>query len=139
MPRTLLWRHSIGASSNPSDQVGQIIRHRHTSFIDLLCHRAPRATLIQKAALELLNKVHANDSTQEPVAFTRPDWVYLHDCQWHAYQEYDTISESLKTRSPYSPTNVPRGTSWNLGCEGELASKLRIFKSAYASCLIQND
>ncbi|KAJ5116043.1 hypothetical protein N7456_000391 [Penicillium angulare] len=91
--------------------------------------RAPRATLIQRAGVELLTAVHANGS-EDRTTFTRPYWIYLHDCQRHAYQEYSKVVQSLKTGVPYSPTNIPAGATWNVGHEAELGPKIQAFRAA---------
>ncbi|KAJ5289217.1 hypothetical protein N7478_002247 [Penicillium angulare] len=87
--------------------------------------RATRATLIQRAGVELLTAVHVNGPPS-----TIPYWIYLHDCQRHGYQEYGKVFQSLKAGVPYLPTNIPTGSTWNVGHEVELGPKLRAFKEA---------
>ncbi len=37
----------------------------------------------------------------------RPDWLFGHDPQEYAYEEFETAANAVLTRGPYTPRNVP--------------------------------
>jgi len=39
----------------------------------------------------------------------QPDWVFGHDPQKYAYEEFATAARAVETGAPYQPRNVPMG------------------------------
>ena len=37
----------------------------------------------------------------------RPEWLFGHDPQAYAYEEYETAANAVKTKGPYTPRNIP--------------------------------
>jgi len=43
----------------------------------------------------------------ETVQLPQPDWIFGHDPQKYAYEEFETAAKAVKTGGPYQPRNVP--------------------------------
>lgn len=46
----------------------------------------------------------------------RPDWLFGHDSQEYAYEEFDAAAQAVETESEYIPRNIPPpGQSHRIG------------------------
>ncbi|KAH7155948.1 FAD binding domain-containing protein [Dactylonectria macrodidyma] len=74
--------------------------------------RYDRASLMQRIGIETRDAWHKTD--WEAVAkdarileMPRPKWIFGHDCQQYAYDEYDKAVEALNSGVAYKACNVP--------------------------------
>jgi hypothetical protein len=41
------------------------------------------------------------------IELPQPDWIFGHDPQQYAYEEYQTAAKAVETGGPYKPRNIP--------------------------------
>jgi hypothetical protein len=44
----------------------------------------------------------------------RPAWIFRHDCQLYAYQQYAKVREAIESGREYLPRNIPQGGNLDL-------------------------
>jgi hypothetical protein len=44
---------------------------------------------------------------KEYVQLPQPEWIFGHDPQKYAYEEFETAAHAVRTGGPYEPRNVP--------------------------------
>nr|ADY16696.1 TqaH [Penicillium aethiopicum] len=74
--------------------------------------RYPRATVIQLGSESFQATVLRSDwgkdeSKRDEFRFPNPDWIFSHDCQSYAYQEFESVVEAIRDGKEYVPTNIP--------------------------------
>ncbi|KAI1623341.1 hypothetical protein EDD37DRAFT_634426 [Exophiala viscosa] len=74
--------------------------------------RYARATLAQKIGIETRDAWHNFDveefkKDKRSIEMPRPDWLFGHDPQEYAYEEFETAANAVLTGGPYTPRNVP--------------------------------
>jgi len=74
--------------------------------------RYARATLAQKIGVETRDTWHKTDweaASKDPsiLQMPRPDWLFGHDTQDYAYEEFETAANAVETGCEYIPRNIP--------------------------------
>ncbi|KAJ5766293.1 uncharacterized protein N7511_003909 [Penicillium nucicola] len=74
--------------------------------------RYQRVSLIQDGGLKMLQSLHkadweADNKEEVPTMITRPTWIFSHDCQQSAYDEFEKAASAVITGTEYHPTNIP--------------------------------
>lgn len=78
-----------------------------------MLHRYARATLAQQIGVETRDAWHKTDweavkKNPKILEMPRPEWLFGHDPQEYAYEEFDTAATAVVTGSKdYVPRNVP--------------------------------
>lgn len=78
----------------------------------LIVSRYARATLAQKIGVETRDAWHKTDweavkKNPKLLEMPRPDWLFGHDPQEYAYEEFLTAAYSFMTGCDYIPRNIP--------------------------------
>jgi hypothetical protein len=81
-----------------------------TKFFDL--NRYARATLTQKLGVETRDAWHKTDwdefkRNKKYLEMPRPDWIFGHDPQEYAYDEFHTAVNAIETGCEYQAKNIP--------------------------------
>ncbi|CAK7237852.1 hypothetical protein SEUCBS140593_010163 [Sporothrix eucalyptigena] len=74
--------------------------------------RYRRATLMQQIGFETRNQWHQTDweavkKDATLLEIPRPSWVFLHDSQAYAYDEFARAADTVRRGTEYTPTNIP--------------------------------
>ncbi|KAE8346094.1 hypothetical protein BDV24DRAFT_158891 [Aspergillus arachidicola] len=72
--------------------------------------RHPRASLIQKLAIEISNNFMESGGgggAFKGQGISQEPWIFNHDCIRHAYEEFPKAAMSVTHGTPYTPTNIP--------------------------------
>ncbi|OQV09312.1 FAD binding domain-containing protein [Cladophialophora immunda] len=74
--------------------------------------RHSRASLAQKMGVETREVWHRTNwellkTNPETVSMPNPAWLFAHNPQDYAYEEFDIAAHAMETGSAYLPTNVP--------------------------------
>jgi hypothetical protein len=74
--------------------------------------RYDRAGLAQRMGLETRNVWHKTDweefkRNKKYLELPQPDWIFGHDPQLYAYEEFETAAKAVESGGPYNPRNVP--------------------------------
>ncbi|KAK5280990.1 hypothetical protein LTR40_005571 [Exophiala xenobiotica] len=75
--------------------------------------RYARATLAQRIGIETRDAWHKTDwdavkKNPKLLEMPRPDWLFGHDPQEYAYEEFETAAHAVETGCEYIPRNIPR-------------------------------
>lgn len=74
--------------------------------------RYDRVGLTQKAGVETRDIWHKTDweefkRNSSYIELPQPDWIFGHDPQEYAYEEFATAAHAVETGGPYRPRNIP--------------------------------
>ncbi|KAF2461171.1 hypothetical protein BDY21DRAFT_140326 [Lineolata rhizophorae] len=74
--------------------------------------RYARATLAQKIGFETRDVWHKTDwelaaKNPQSVSMPLPNWLFGHDPQKYAYDDFDAAAQAIKNGTTYVPTNLP--------------------------------
>ncbi|OQV05068.1 hypothetical protein CLAIMM_09863 [Cladophialophora immunda] len=74
--------------------------------------RYARATLAQRIGIETRDAWHKTDweavkKNPKLLEMPRPDWLFGHDPQDYAYEEFETAAHAVETGCEYVPRNIP--------------------------------
>ena len=95
------------------DQVRPIRTIVSETLAELTRDRYARATLAQKIGIETRDAWHKTDweavkKDKKLLEMPRPDWLFGHDPQEYAYEEFETAMHAVRTGCDYVPRNIPR-------------------------------
>jgi hypothetical protein len=68
--------------------------------------------LTQKLGVETRDAWHLTDweefkRNKKYLEMPRPDWIFGHDSQEYAYEEFETAAHAVRTGCDYAPRNIP--------------------------------
>jgi len=64
------------------------------------------------------------------IQLPQPDWVFGHDPQLYAYEEFPIAAKAVETGSPYQPRNVPMGDATARTNDFDAAKKSLVTKTS---------
>lgn len=75
-------------------------------------YRYDRATLAQRIGIETRDAWHKTDweavkKNPKLLEMPRPDWLFGHDPQEYAYEEFETAAEAVETGVKYVSRSIP--------------------------------
>lgn len=78
----------------------------------LLITRYERVRIAQRNGIETRSIWHKTDwkkfrDDKSYVQLPAPAWLFNHDAQTYAYEEFETAARAVETGAPYTPRNVP--------------------------------